>query len=312
MEVAELLKRWRAEPTPPSVKTLYQLSGLAREELQVFKEGWTSLPVERRRQVVKGLVDIVEASFEVDFRGVLRHLLSDEDEEVRAQAIEGLFEDESPWLLQTLASLLTKDTSLLVQAKAASALGRFALLAEMEEIEESLCHEVRESLLAITNNPREDLEVRRHAVESIAYFGDKEVRRIIEEAYQNGFHRMRVSAIFAMGRSLDPYWKNILLTELESPDPELRYEAVRACGELELKASVPLLARLVRDPDREVQELALWALSQIGGPEAQRLLTEAAASEDEVLAEAAAGALSELEWASGIFEIPISGEDEEG
>lgn len=311
MNVADVLHRWGQEESPPSIRNLYHLSGLSAPDLEAFKHAWSLLPVERRRRMAQGLVEIVEVSFEVDFQRIFRHLLEDEDPQVRANAVEGLFEDESPWLLRALLSILIKDPSSLVRAQAAIALGRFTLLAEMEELEPDLGQELRLALRETIHNPQEDLEVRRRAVEAISYFGDQEVREIISQAYQNQTRKMQVSAVFAMGRSLDPHWNKTLITELGSADPEIRYEAARACGELELKIAVPALARLLQDPDREVQESALWALGQIGGPEARRLLATAAASDDRLLAEAATEALSELEFASSLFEIPITGEEEE-
>lgn len=309
MKVNEVLERL-SQADSPSFRTLYHLSGLSNQELDGFKAGWSHLPPERRRQLAEGLVEIAEASFEVDFQAIFRFLLTDQDPEVRANAVEGLFEDESSWLLHQLIDLLRKDPSVEVRSRAAKALGRFALLAEMEDLEPDQAQDIRGTLRETIHNPQEDLEVRRRAVEAIAYFGDQEVQEIIAQAYHDPAQKVRVSAIFAMGRSLDHHWSQTLIAELENKDPEIRYEAAHSCGELELKPAVPALARLMQDPDREVQESAVWALGQIGGGEARRLLAAATSSEDQYLAGEAAEALSELEFASGILETPISDEEE--
>jgi HEAT repeat protein len=78
---------------------------------------------------------------------------------------------------------------------------------------------------------------------------------------------------------------------------------------LELRRAVPALIALAKGSDREVQEMALWALGQIGGEKARRALLAFCQSEDEVLAEGAEEALSELEFGKGIFEIPIYEDD---
>ncbi|MBI2845697.1 MAG: HEAT repeat domain-containing protein [Chloroflexi bacterium] len=310
MKVAEVLEHWNQEDSPPSIRTLYHLSGLFFQDLERFKEAWAGLSRERQRRMAEGLVEIGETSFEVDFHDIFRFLLSDQDPEVRASAVEGLFEDETPWLLHNLINLLRQDPSPEVRSRAAIALGRFSRLAEMEDLDPELSQKLRETLRETIHNPQENLEVRRRAVEAIAYFGDQEVREIITQTYQDPAQKMRVSALFAMGRSLDAYWNKTLIAELENKDPELRYEAAHACGELELKSAVPALAPLLQDADREVQESVVWALGQIGGGEARRLLATAAASEDQYLAEAAAEALSQLEFASGILEVPASDEEE--
>jgi len=307
----EFLESLGANELPLSISNLYILSGMSKREMEAFRAVWPRLPVERRRTILRALVEITEASFEADFNTIFRFCLSDEDEEVRAQAIEGLWEDESVSILRSLIALVQGDLSVLVRAKAAAGLGRFVLLAELDELNSKLGAEVREVLLHTINNPQEVLEVRRRAVEAISFSGEEGVREIIEAAYQDESQKMRVSALFAMGRSIDPYWGETLLRELKNPDPEMRYEAARACGELELREAVATLASLINDADREVQEAALSALGRIGGQRARRLLQACCESDDEVVAEAAEEALSELEFTEGIFEIPIYGEEEE-
>jgi HEAT repeat protein len=75
----------------------------------------------------------------------------------------------------------------------------------------------------------------------------------------------------------------------------MRYEAARACGELEAQNSVSQLIKLLEnDSDLEVQEMAIWALGRIGGPAAKTALEACLESENEALALAAEDALDEL------------------
>jgi len=106
---------------------------------------------------------------------------------------------------------------------------------------------------------------------------------------------MRISAVFAMGRSVDKVWSDAVLKELSSTNPAMRYEAARACGELEVNDAVPALVQLIADPDREVQAAAIAALGQIGGPRARRALERCLRSADEVVSMAAEDALGDLE-----------------
>jgi HEAT repeat protein len=110
---------------------------------------------------------------------------------------------------------------------------------------------------------------------------------------------MRISAVFGMGRSADMRWANIVIAELFSVNPEMRYEAARACGELQLREAVPELEELADDIDREVQEAALWALGQIGGDEARKILNRYCLAGDEATRAAAAAALDELDFLHG-------------
>ena len=122
---------------------------------------------------------------------------------------------------------------------------------------------------------------------------------------------MRISAVFAMGRSADPVWRELVVGELESPNPEMRYEAARACGELEISDALSTLIDLVEtDPDPEVQEMAIWALGRIGGKEARRVLEACCESENEALRQAAEEALDELDFLSGHLDFPLFESDE--
>jgi HEAT repeat protein len=60
---------------------------------------------------------------------------------------------------------------------------------------------------------------------------------------------------------------------MTSINPEIQFEAVRACGELELRDAVPQLAQLAHDPDRELQAMAIWSLGEIGGKQALQVLS---------------------------------------
>ena len=236
---------------------------------------------------------------------MFRFCLGDEDERVREAAIEGLWEDDDPTLINPLITLLQDDPSSSVRAGAAISLSRYVLLGELDKIKVRHFAPVREALLKTIHSPLEDLEVRRRATESIAYSSEESVRSIIEAAYYDEDESMRVSAVFAMGRSADPNWSHLVISELESSRPEMRYEAAMACGELELSAATPLLADLANDPDREVQEAAICALGQIGGNEARRILYTCYEEGDQSLREAVEEALEQLDFVHGFLDIRL-------
>jgi HEAT repeat protein len=302
----------RDSQTPLSISSLYGLSDLTRSEAQLFREVWSLIDTERRRWIIQSLVDITEASFEVNFHPIFRLCLNDEDEVVRARAIEGLWEDEDLSLAGLLVRLLRDDPSESVRVAAATSLGRFVLLGELEKIEGAPAMMIEDALLGAIYDPHETLEVRRRAVESIAYSGQAQVRDIIEMAYYDGEEKMCISAVFAMGRSADLLWREMVIAELDNPNPEMRYEAARACGELEASAALPALIDLIEaDPDPEVQEIAIWALGRIGGKEARRVLEACCESEDEALRQVAEEALDELEFLDEYPDFPLFESDDQ-
>jgi hypothetical protein len=277
---------------------LAALSNVRRAEYQLLADRWTQIPVERRRQIMRGIGSLIEESFEVEFTPVNQLGLSDSDSEVRATAVSNLWENEDPAYIPTFLTLLNTDDTTAVRAAAASALGKYVFLAEMEELDEDDAAPIRTALMRVIHNKTEPLEVRRRAVESIAFFGDEQVRTIITDAYNDIDESMQVSAVFAMGRSLDEYWSGTVILELGSSNPELRFEAARASGELEIKRAVPALVDLLTDSSQDVQIGAIRSLGQIGGPVARRALELMVESDDEVLAQEAEDALGELQLVS--------------
>jgi HEAT repeat protein len=310
-EFEELLRKMRDSQTPLSISSLYSLSDLTRAEVQLFQEVWSLIDAGRRRWIIKSLVDIAEASFEVNFESIFRPCLTDQDEVVRSQAIEGLWEDEDLTLAGLLVGLLRDDPSESVRAAAATSLGRFVLLGELEKIEAAPAMMVEDALLGAIYDPHETLEVRRRAVESIAYSGQAQVRDVIEMAYCDDEEKMRISAVFAMGRSADTLWRDMVIAELDNPDSEMRYEAARACGELEASAALSdLIDRIEADPDPEVQEMAIWALGRIGGKEARRVLEVCCENKDEALRQVAKEALDELDFLGGHLDLLLFESDD--
>lgn len=294
-----LIKELSERAEMPAQASLYHFSGLETEAVARVRAAWSGWPVELRRRLVARLAEMAEADFEVDFGAVFRLGLQDEDGDVRAAAVEGLWEDEDARLIPLLAILLREDEVAAVREAAATSLGRFILLGELEKIRPDPYAVAYEALLTACRDVEECAQVGRRALESLAYAGNEAVAELIREAYAASDEKMRVSAVFAMGRSADTCWAAQVQQELFNPNPELRYEAARACGELQLGEAVPELEELIDDSDPEVREAALWALGQTGGSRAREVLEHYCDAEDEATRLAAEAALDELEFLHG-------------
>lgn len=294
-----MLDDLRESAAMPPQASLYLLSNLEAADVARVREVWIDLPVTLRQQMITRLVELAEADFEVNFGALFRMGMEDEDAQVRLASVEGLWEDEDVRLVPLLAARLRQDEDADVRAAAATSLGRFILLGELERIRPGPQGAAHQALLAACCDPQEPLEVRRRALESLAYAGDETVAELIRQAYAAPEEKMRISAVFAMGRNADTRWAPQVRQELFSPNPELRYEAARACGELQLTEAVPELEELADDADPEVQEAALWALGQIGGDRARKILERYCLEGDEAAQAAAEAALDELEFMYG-------------
>lgn len=281
------------EKYPPAKDDLHQLSDLSGDQLKEFKSLWNQIPAPRRLTIMTALGEYAEENFEIDINTVSRVALTDSDGLVRAAAAHNLWEDEGQDLIDPFLTMLVNDPQMEARVAAAAALGQYIYLGEMEEIDESLKHKVEEALLGVFNGD-DDPEVRRHALESIGFSGSKEISAAIQKGYDDPSDLFRISALFAMGRSLDQRWNSIVIHELQNMNPRIRFEAARAAGELQLRDAVPALGELTRDVDVEVQEIVIWALGEIGGEDAreilEKLLKRAKGERAELIDEALANA----------------------
>ena len=232
--------------------------------------------------MLRALNEASEALFELNYRELGLQCLNDESASVREAAIELLWTDESEQAMRQFIKLAAHDASLSVRASAVKALSRFLLLGEYGDVPEDLAQEAQQLALRLHNDEAESLEIRRRALESLANSSHPLVHDLISKAYADGNHDLKISAIFAMGRSCNRVWREILLDELDSRDNEAVYEAIAACGLIQLEDSVPRIGELALSDDREIQLTAIWALGEIGGKRAFEILSHLdEANEDE-------------------------------
>lgn len=296
MSFEEQLSRMGDLGRPLAHAELKALANLGPETLKAFWQVWRQFPAERRLEILHDLDALGEDNVDMDFRPIFRACLSDQDPEVRAAAVAGLWEDESVGTLERMISLLDDEAGP-VRAAAAVALAPFAYRAEVGELPAPAGQRILAALLRAATDPEQPLEVRRRAVESMGYFAaSKEAQAEIGRAYAHSELAMRESAVLAMGRSMRPTWFPYIERELKSPSPALRYEAARAVGELgeDGRPLLPALLPLVDDEDAEIALAAIWSLGQVGGPSAKRLLERLARSKDSARSQAASEALEEL------------------
>jgi len=284
--IQQVLSALLDDTTPFSPKFLHQFSDLEGANLEALTTVWLQINPERRVALLDDLERLSDADTLVSFDNVARMAMLDPDARVRTIAIRLLWEAEEPRLIKPLIQALQKDPDRQVRAAAATALGKYVYMGEVEDISEDQLHQVEEALLAVMQSQEETL-VRRRALEALGFSGRKEVRRMLRNAYDSGETDWIVSAVFGMGRSADNSWEPLVMRSIKDSNPEVQAEAIRAAGELELSAARrPLLLLLENEPlDSDVRDAAIWALSKIGGEgvrDALETLLETAEDEDDI------------------------------
>jgi HEAT repeat protein len=281
---------------PVTSSKLIYLSDLSSEELKFLGEIWVDADAARKQQVISQLVHLSEVDFKLDFSGIFGFCLNDPDEAIRMQATTGLDGEENYLLITPLLRALKEDDSAEVRAAAAVAIGKFAILGELGKIPTHYKDKIYAALLEVLEKKIEVAVVRRRALEAVSPFNLPRVKELIEQAYHTDDIKLKASAIYAMGRNCDFAWLTTLVSELNSNESEIRYEAANACGELGAEEAVPHLLKLIEDEDHQVQEAAIAALGQIGGEQAKQTLNKLAKNPQPRIHQAAKSALEEIHF----------------
>ena len=252
---------------------LYRLSDLDDKEMTLLEDAWPQMPATRRQSVMKDLLELGEDNLLLSYEAIGRFAIKDEDPNIRTLAVQILRGFESADLIPRFISLLENDPDEEVRAAAASALGLFVYLGEVEDIASETLKRIEDCLLQVIQYSESDT-VKCRSLEALGYSSRPEVPPLIETALASGNKEWIKAALFAMGRSIDDRWEDDILHYLNNRFPALRAEAARAAGELEISAALPQLIELSEDSDENVRQAAIWSLSQISGEGVREVLEE--------------------------------------
>lgn len=277
-------------------------SDLSPADLEQVRPVWNNLPFLQRVLIMERLAEASEADFALDYSAFATLGYNDKDPEVRLASIEAGKTDETVPTLNTLLQLAAHDPVPEVRAAAILQLGEFISLGEMEELDKQDTLPAENLALQLFRDPKQPIDVQRRALEAISRCTRDEVPDMIREAYNHDDFEMKISAVTAMGNTIDPMWSETVLQELETEDTEMLFEAIRAAGSLGIQEAVPALAQFGYDEDPQIQDVAIWSLGEIGGEDAIAALNELAAYADNTdnddLSEAIEEALSMAELMS--------------
>jgi hypothetical protein len=191
-----------------------------------------------------------------------------------------------------------------LRAKAATSLGPVLEQTDMEgfdddfaepPISEDLFHQIQETLRETYDDKGVPKEVRRRVLEASVRAPQDWHPDAIRAADSSGDDEWKLTAVFCMRwvRGFDER----ILEMLESPNPDIQYEAVCAAGNWELHAAWPHVAALIASEatEKNLRLAAIEAAGKMRLPEVKPVLAELTQSDDEEIAEAASEALSMAE-----------------
>lgn len=296
MSLESFLESLADTSTEVPASDFIELSDMLPEELGMFARVWFGIDVERQRRMISTMVELAEGNPELDFGAIFKMCLKHEDEVVLETAMEGLWEQEDRSIIPSLLQTLRSDKSPRVRSAAAAALGKFSLLVQEGKLLPKDRESIHNSLMDTLNDSDQPLDVRRRSLEAVAPFNTGAIRKMVSWAYESEDLALKSSSIFAMGRTGESTWLPLLIKELQSPEPSIRYETANACGELGEEDAVPHLVSLLQDDDLQVQLAGINALAKIGSSLAKKVLLHCVKEGDAALEDAARAELENIEF----------------
>ncbi|NSW53066.1 MAG: HEAT repeat domain-containing protein [Anaerolineae bacterium] len=259
------LLRQEDQPFPPSLWN--QFSDISRVELNALKRKWTEVRPERKTALLEDLESMMDYNFQVNFDEFAKFCMDDDEPAVRAGAIRLLFEYDRRDLVDKMLDVLENDADELVQSTAATMLGNYVYLGELEEFPAEEAHRIEDALLRAIDESNSVL-VQRRALEAVSFSGREEVSPLILAAYEKNERDWILTALYAMGRSASQEWGKIVMQNLDHYDTDIQFEAIQAAGEMYLETARPWLLKTARDAenlDQSIRMAIARALENIGG-----------------------------------------------
>lgn len=259
---------------------LPRFSDLGPDDLKALLQTWPRVPLMRKRTLLKNLNERFEEDTLLSFEAIGSALWNDEDAVVRTLSLKLLEETTDAHMIPNLVKVIETDPEPESRARAATVLGQFVRMGEMEELPAGKREVVEETLLKAAHS--DNSSVARAALEALGYSSRPELDDLIISAFNRPDPLWQATALFAAGRSADNRWQEQILTGLLSEDDTVRLVAVQSAGELELKTARKMLLEMLEDEtDDDIFQAIIWSLSQIGGEDVRTYLEALLAEADD-------------------------------
>jgi HEAT repeat protein len=282
--IDDMIEELLDEDVPINPKYLNKLSDIGGDELARFEQAWHRLSDWRRQALLENLEQLYDSDTLVSFENICRIALNDPHPQVRFVALRCLDEYDVKDLVYEFIRIVENEEDEELRALAASNLGKYVYHGELEELSLIKLEKIEKCLLGILQGGGTTL-IQCQALESLGYSSNQEVATFIHQALDSNDPLWMVSALIAIGRSYDPEWEKDVMSLLTHHSMDIRTEAIRAAGELELHSAKQDLIDYLDDEDSEIRIAAVWALSKIGGMDLQGIfqnMIETSSIEEEV------------------------------
>ena len=264
MDVINLINNISDDNIPYKHSDLIHISSINKKQLEVFFKTWKGISKTRKIDLLKKFILLSEENVELDYSQIFIRFLTDEEPEINQLSLEGLWEYEGREIIDPVISLLDKIHSVEVRISAISLLGIYIMHALDKKIIKRDADKIINQLKLIFKNEK-DINIRKKVLEAISPYGDEEINIFINQTYKSNNIEFKKSAIFSMGQTYNEKWLPKILSELDSINPCIRFEAVNAYAKLCNSNNISPIVKLIKDNDHEIRIATLNAIGVIGG-----------------------------------------------
>ncbi|HPB40253.1 MAG TPA: HEAT repeat domain-containing protein [Flexilinea sp.] len=297
-QFSDILSELRENNRELTYKEIQSFSDLSEENLAQFRQTWNLLSNKRKEMFFELLLVEFMSNTLMDFSEIALIGLNDEDPIIRRGSLKLLMDNRKSYFLDRLISISKQDPDTEVRLDAISTLGYFLMDTDTAERGKNKAEKVLKTLESLMESP--DKMTRLRVMEALAYVDHPSIIPLVYASLTSDIDTEIASGLRAVQNSLNRRWAANVIENLDHPNPDVQYEAIKAVGELQLKRArnriLSLLARFDQLDD-DILDATILTASQLGGNQVKEMIEmiEEIFEDEEDMAELFEEAKSNLE-----------------
>ena len=297
-QFSDILSELRENNRELTYKEIQSFSDLSEENLAQFRQTWNLLSNKRKEMFFELLLVEFMSNTLMDFSEIALIGLNDEDPIIRRGSLKLLMDNRKSYFLDQLISISKQDPDTEVRLDAISTLGYFLMDMETAERGKNKAKKVLKALESLMESP--DKLTRLRVMEALAYVDHPAIIPLVYASLTSNIDTEIASGLRAVQNSLNQRWAANVIENLDHPNPDVQYEAIKAVGELQLKRARNRILRLLAQFDQlddDILDATILTASQLGGNQVKEMIEmiEEVFEDEEDMAELFEEAKSNLE-----------------
>ena len=272
-QFSDILSELRENNRELTYKEIQSFSDLSEENLAQFRQTWNLLSNKRKEMFFELLLVEFMSNTLMDFSEIALIGLNDEDPIIRRGSLKLLMDNRKSYFLDQLISISKQDPDTEVRLDAISTLGYFLMDMETAERGKNKAKKVLKALESLMESP--DKLTRLRVMEALAYVDHPAIIPLVYASLTSNIDTEIASGLRAVQNSLNQRWAANVIENLDHPNPDVQYEAIKAVGELQLKRARNRILRLLAQFDQlddDILDATILTASQLGGNQVREMI----------------------------------------